>query len=68
LLARERRLLHRRVAGAIEQTYASDRETHLADLAQHYHAAGVWAEASDCARRAGQHALRLYAPGAAAEH
>ncbi|HLZ27406.1 MAG TPA: hypothetical protein VKV73_08810 [Chloroflexota bacterium] len=68
MLARERRLLHRRVAGAIEQTYASDREAHLADLAHHYHAAGLWAEALDCARRAGQHALRLYAPGAAAEH
>jgi DNA-binding NarL/FixJ family response regulator len=67
LLARERRLLHRRVAEAIEQAYASDREAHLADLAQHYHAAGLWAEALDCARHAGQHALRLYAPGAAAE-
>jgi DNA-binding CsgD family transcriptional regulator/tetratricopeptide (TPR) repeat protein len=67
LLARERRLLHRRVAEAIEQTYASDREAHLADLAQHYHAAGLWVEALDCARRAGQHALRVYAPGAAAE-
>jgi predicted ATPase len=67
LLARERRLLHRRVAEAIEQTYTADREAHLADLAQHYHAAGLWAEALDCARRAGQHALRLYAPGAAAE-
>jgi DNA-binding CsgD family transcriptional regulator len=67
LLARERRLLHQRVAEALEQTFASDRETHLADLAQHYHAAGLWAEALDCARRAGQHALRLYAPGAAAE-
>jgi DNA-binding CsgD family transcriptional regulator len=67
LLARERRLLHRRVAEAIEQAYAADREVHLADLAQHYHAAGLWAEALDCARRAGRHALRLYAPGAAAE-
>jgi DNA-binding CsgD family transcriptional regulator len=67
LLARERRLLHRRVVEVLEQAYASDREAHLADLAQHYYAAGLWAEALDCARRAGQHALRLYAPGAAAE-
>jgi DNA-binding CsgD family transcriptional regulator/tetratricopeptide (TPR) repeat protein len=67
LLARERRLLHRRVAEAIEQTYASNRGAHLADLAHHYYAAGLWGEALDCARRAGQHALRLYAPGAAAE-
>ena len=68
LLARERRLLHQRVAETMEQAYAQDRETHLAELAQHYHAAGLWARALEDGRRAGEQALALYAPGAAGEH
>jgi tetratricopeptide (TPR) repeat protein len=68
LLARERRLLHQRVAETMEQAYAHDRETHLAELAQHYHAAGLWPRAVEDGRRAGEQALALYAPGAAGEH
>lgn len=68
LLARERRLLHQRVAETMELAYAQDRETHLAELAQHYHAAGLWARALEDGRRAGEQALALYAPGAAVEH
>ncbi len=68
LLARERRLLHQRVAETMEQAYAHDREMHLAELAQHYHAAGLWARALEDGRRAGERALALYAPGAASEH
>ena len=68
LLARERRLLHQRVAETMEQAYAQERETHLAELAQHYYAAGLWARALEDGRRAGEQALALYAPGAAGEH
>jgi tetratricopeptide (TPR) repeat protein len=67
LLARERRAMHRSVAEAIEETYPAEREAHLADLAEHYYAAGLWAEAFECARRAGEGALHLYAPGVAVE-
>ncbi len=68
LLARERRLLHQRVAETMERAYAQDRETHLADFAQHYHAAGLWARALEDGWRAGEQALALYSPGAAGEH
>jgi DNA-binding CsgD family transcriptional regulator/tetratricopeptide (TPR) repeat protein len=64
LLARERRLLHRRV---VEQLRADGPE-HLAELAEHAYAAGLWALALDAGRRAGEQALSVYAPGAAVEH
>lgn len=68
LLARERRALHRRVAAALGRLAAPAPDAHLADLSYHAHAAGAWAEALEYGRRAGEQALSLYAPRAAAEH
>ncbi len=70
LLARERRLLHRARAQAIEQLYAPTNvlDVHLEDLAYHYYEAGVWEKALDYAQRVGEKALALYAPHAAVDH
>ena len=68
LLARERRRLHRSVAAAIEQLYASHLDAHLADLAYHFFAAGQWENAFVYGQRAGQQAQNLYAPLTAIEH
>ena len=67
LLARERMALHRTVAQVAEEIYAESSERRLDDLAYHYHQAGVWEKAVDYAQRAGERALRLYAPRAAVE-
>ena len=64
LLARERRILHREIADAIEATYG-DAEAHLGDLAHHYFEAGEWAKASAYACRAATRAQALYAPAEA---
>jgi len=59
LTAARRIQLHRQVGEALEATYASDPEPHLAELAQHFVAAaplGVRDKALDYARRAGQRA------------
>lgn len=64
LLARERRALHRLIAEALEQ--AADQNVHLADLAEHCYAAGLWPQALRYARQAGDQARALYAPRAAA--
>ncbi|MGH2534205.1 MAG: helix-turn-helix transcriptional regulator [Thermomicrobiales bacterium] len=68
LLARERHALHREVAETIERTYAGALDEYVADLAQHFFEAGVWAKALEYARRAGENALGLHAPRAAVEH
>ena len=70
LLARERRSLHRTLAEAIEQLYATTPmlDAHLADLAYHYYEAGVWAKALKYEQRTGERALALYAPRAATLH
>jgi DNA-binding CsgD family transcriptional regulator len=70
LLARERRALHRTIGEALEARYAtpSQRDAHLAELAQHFYAAEAWDRALDYKQRAGESALALYAPGAAIEH
>jgi predicted ATPase/DNA-binding CsgD family transcriptional regulator len=67
LLDRERRLLHRRVAEAIELHYATSLESRLDDLATHYDAAGSWTEALEASYRAGMRAASLHAPRAAAD-
>ena len=51
LLARERQALHRAIASAMEQLYAEKLELYLADLAEHYWAAGVWDAVFVMARR-----------------
>jgi DNA-binding CsgD family transcriptional regulator len=63
LLARERRGLHARVAEALARMPAAP----LPDLAYHAYHAEDWPNTLDYARRAGEQALALYAPRAAAE-
>jgi DNA-binding CsgD family transcriptional regulator len=67
LLLRERRALHRTIAETMEHLFASTLDAHLADLATHFYAAGVWDNALSYAQRAGERALALYAPRAAIE-
>ena len=59
LLARERRVLHRRLAEALEQAGST---VYLADLAQHFAEAQVWDKALRYAEAAAQAAWRAYAP------
>jgi DNA-binding SARP family transcriptional activator len=62
--ASRRRRLHRDLGEALEELYAADREPHLAELAQHFFAAGPEgdpARAFDYARRAGDRAVGLLA-------
>jgi DNA-binding NarL/FixJ family response regulator len=70
LLARERRSMHRALAQAIEQLYATTPllDAHLEDLAYHYFEAGAWSKALEYAQRVGEKALALYAPHAAIDH
>lgn len=67
LLEREQRTMHRTIAAAIEALYAGELESHLSELAYHTCHAGEWERAHEYARRAGDHALALYAPHAALE-
>lgn len=66
LLIRERRMLHERLTTAIEQVYAQTLGEHLADLTYHAYEAGCWDRALTYARLAGERALSLDAPRAAA--
>ena len=70
LLARERTSLHRTIAQALESLYNSTvlHEAHLADLAAHCSAAGMWAQALDYGQLLGEKALALSAPRAAVQH
>ena len=70
LLVRERRALHRRVACAIEQLFASPTalDAHLADLAYHCFQGEEWEKAQVYGQRAGEKALALFTPRAAVEH
>jgi DNA-binding CsgD family transcriptional regulator/tetratricopeptide (TPR) repeat protein len=65
LLARERRVMHRRIADVLEQ---QEIEGHAEDLAYHFFEAGDWHKAAEHAEQAGLRAQSLYAAGAAAEH
>jgi DNA-binding SARP family transcriptional activator len=62
--ASQRRKLHAQLGQVLEERYAADAEPHLAELAQHFFAAGPEgnpAKAFDYARRAGDRASRLLA-------
>jgi tetratricopeptide (TPR) repeat protein len=61
------RLLHRRIAQAIETLHRDD-ETHLEALAYHYEQAGVLPRACEFYRRAGERALAVYANQEAERH
>ena len=63
LLARERRALHARVAGTLARMPGAA----LPDLAHHFYQAGDWPKTLEYASQAGEQALALYAPRAAAE-
>jgi DNA-binding NarL/FixJ family response regulator len=68
LLGRERITLHRLIAEQTEEIDEGAAEHHLPDLAFHYARGEVWDKALVYARRAGEQALRVYAPGPAVEH
>ena len=71
LTAARRMQLHREAGDALERTYASDPEPHLAELAQHFVAAaplGVRDKAVRYARRAGERAAAQLAFEEAARH
>jgi len=68
MLARERRALHLTVAQTMERLHADIPDAYLADLSSHFAAGEDWDRAMRYAERAGHHALRLLAPGAAVEH
>lgn len=67
LLEREQRAMHRTTAAALEMLHADELESHLSELAYHTCKGGEWERAHEYARRAGERALALYAPHAAAE-
>lgn len=68
LLTRERRSIHRAIVGKIEEVYGEALDVRVGDLAYHSYEAGLWAEAFDYSRRAGERAQLLYAPTSAIEH
>ncbi len=61
LSAARRRLLHRRVAEALESIYAGELERASATVAAHYERAGLSQQAVACYRRAAQAAQQVYA-------
>lgn len=63
-----RRLLHRRVAEALERIYSQQCETIAAQLAFHFEEAGQFEKASAYYLQAGQAAQRVYAYPEAIEH
>jgi tetratricopeptide (TPR) repeat protein len=65
LLGRERRALHQHIAYALERRTSPALDSHVADLAYHFHVAGKWAKTFEYARRAGLRARALHAPHAA---
>jgi tetratricopeptide (TPR) repeat protein len=67
LLARERKSLHRTIADTMLAIYAGSLDTHVADLAYHCFEAGMWQQALEYSRLAGEQAQALYSPRAAIE-
>ncbi len=67
LLARERKSLHHTIAETMLRIYAGTLDSYVADLASHCFEAGMWPEALEYSRRAGENARVLYSPGAAVE-
>jgi tetratricopeptide (TPR) repeat protein len=65
LLTDRRKLMHERIAEAIEALYADSLEDHLTELAHHYSRSANAHKAVDYLRRAGQQALQRSAPSSA---
>lgn len=61
ILVKRRRELHRLVAAAFEQAYAGRLDECIPMLAYHYWHGEDWPRAAEYARRAGEHALAVYA-------
>jgi tetratricopeptide (TPR) repeat protein len=68
LSATRRRVLHRKVAEALNEVYAPDLDGISAQIAQHYEIAGQVDRAIEFYRRAAQAAQRIYANDEAIEH
>ena len=68
LLARERALLHRRIAQTLEQTPTTSLDASVEDLAYHFYQGRSWQKAVDYAHRAGEKALRFYSHHAAIDY
>jgi DNA-binding CsgD family transcriptional regulator len=68
LLARERRLVHREIAEALEALAPADDDARLAEMAHHFYEAGLWERAFDYSIKIGERALELYSPAAAVQH
>ena len=68
LLSRERRLLHRDTALALEERAGADRESDVEELAYHYDEAGMADQAFRYHDLAGRRAARLFAFGQAHRH
>ncbi len=68
LLARERKMLHREIADAIERVHAASLSAIYGDLAYHYYEGQVWDKALAYAWQAGEKASSLHSPRAAVEH
>jgi DNA-binding CsgD family transcriptional regulator/tetratricopeptide (TPR) repeat protein len=66
-LARERAVLHSRIAETMERIDASELDNHLTELAYHFYEAGDWEKALNYSWRAGEQAQALYTPRAAIE-
>ena len=67
LLARERSVLHRRIAEALAARYL-EKPAVSGDVARHFLAAGIWVEAAAWNLRAARYAEPLGAPRAVAEY
>ena len=61
LSAARQRVLHRRVAEALETVYAAELEANSGQIAAHYEHAGLFEHAAACYRRAATHARYLFA-------
>jgi DNA-binding NarL/FixJ family response regulator len=68
LLSRERRMLSRMVADALEQLAGDNAGDRVEDLALLFCEAGEWSKAARYSEAAGRRALGLYSPGAALGH
>jgi DNA-binding CsgD family transcriptional regulator len=68
LLSRERRMLHREVALALEERAGADAESDAEELAYHYDEAGMAEQAFRYHDLAGRRARRLFAFGQARRH
>ena len=68
LMAPERQALHRRILAGLAAVGATTDAAYLPEAAEHAFQAGLWAQASQLARQAGERAQALHWPRAAVDH